>query len=68
MSPEQIDFLAGRIHAIKARLAKAQRRIERQEDSGSAISKTEEERAHRLGKLLVLHLNSPEEALLLYNK
>ena len=58
-------FLIGRIHAIKLRLAKAERRIER---SGEAGNPTEQERAHRLSKVLELHQNNPEEALKLYDK
>jgi hypothetical protein len=68
LSEYQTEFLKGRIYAIKARLNKAQRRIERQESTNSAVSTTEQEKAHRLGKVLELHLNNPEEAILLYNK
>jgi hypothetical protein len=58
----QEAFLVGRIHAMKLRLEKAQRRIERSNNP------TEAERAHRLGKLIWLHENQPEEAIKLYNK
>lgn len=68
LSSDQKDFIAGRIYTIKARLEKAQRRIERAENTHSVVSKTEQERAHRLAKLLVLHETNPEEALKLYDK
>jgi septal ring factor EnvC (AmiA/AmiB activator) len=64
----QTEFLKGRIYAIKARLEKAQHRIERQESTGSAVSVTEQEKAHRLAKVLEVHQTNPEEAILLYNK
>lgn len=55
-------FLKGRIHAMKLRLDKAMRRVER------ADNPVEAERAKRLSKLIVLHETDPDEAMLLYNK
>lgn len=70
LTSEQSDFIAGRIHAIKNRLEKAQRRVERAPVSldGKTGNVSEAERAHRLSKVLWLHVNQPEEAILLYDK
>lgn len=66
LTTAQKDFLAGRIYAIKARLAKAQRRLERAEEGQE--SPVEQERAKRLHKVLELHVSNPEEAITLYDK
>jgi hypothetical protein len=62
----QKDFIAGRIYAIRNRLALAQRRIEKAPEG--TTNKVEEERAKRLSKVLELHVSNPEEAITLYNK
>ena len=58
------DFIKGQIYVMQQRLDKATRRIQRAGDVGN---KVEEERAHRLSKLIELHKSNPEEALKLYN-
>jgi hypothetical protein len=70
LTQDQTAFIQGRIHAIKNRLEKAQRRVERAPVSfnGKTGNVAEAERAHRLSKVLWLHENQPEEAILLYNK
>jgi hypothetical protein len=64
LTTNQKDFLAGRIYAIKARLAKAQRRLERAPEGQESV--VEQERSKRLSKVLELHLTNPDEALSLY--
>ena len=65
LNDNQKAFLDGRIYAIKARLAKAQRRLERNPEDASPLV-VEAERSKRLSKVLELHLNNPEEAITLY--
>jgi hypothetical protein len=60
---DQAGFISGRIHAMKLRLDKAMRRVER-----NSTNTVEAERAKRLYKLITLHETNPDEAMLLYNK
>ena len=59
---DQEAFLIGRIHAMKLRLEKAQRRVERCNNPAEA------ERVTRLTKLIELHETQPNEAMKLYVK
>ena len=67
---DQETFIKGRILVMKHRLEKAQKRVERAPVSldGKTGNIAEAERAHRLAKLIWLHENQPEEAMLLYKK
>lgn len=67
------EFIKGQIYVMERRLAKAQRRIERyllNEEKGLGPAgkhiEVEQERAHRLSKLIALHKSDPDEALKLY--
>ena len=70
LTPEQTEFIRGRILTIKHRLDKATRRVERAPVSldGKTGNLAEAERAKRLSKVLWLHENQPEEAIKLYDK